>query len=361
MVLPTSSMECLPFEAQDVPDLELRFGVGRGWIDPRMDMSDELFVLPPAAPVGRRTRSRTSSRRERRSARFERWRERRIFRLTDRLEQRRDRLADRRARLMKNGHRGGLWTRLRGWLLSGAERLELLDELLLIRWNRFLLHLSARWERLPGPASRGGAVAAAGVSLTLAFAVVVMLPLGEAARIDSGSTPIVVPGTGADIAPTREASAPSTAAATPPSMAAVAWEEHTNPDLGYRFSYPSDWDIDESSGATVLSDTADQVVIEFLRAPQGRLTTASDQLVERLTGSSGGPSLVTETGFTEEGYPSRSVGGTAQDASGTSFRFVVTAIGSPDGNHAIVVRFPTDADPDDLDAVVQVIASFRLV
>ena len=162
MVLPTSSMECLPFEAQDVPDLELRFGVGRGWIDPRMDMSDELFVLPPAAPVGRRTRSRTSSRRERRSARFERWRERRIFRLTDRLEQRRDRLADRRARLMKNGHRGGLWTRLRGWLLSGAERLELLDELLLIRWNRFLLHLSTRWERIPGPATRGGAVAAAG-------------------------------------------------------------------------------------------------------------------------------------------------------------------------------------------------------
>ena len=138
-------------------------------------------------------RSRTSSRRERRSARFERWRERRIYRLTDRLEQRRDRLADRRAHLMKNGHRGGLWTRFRGRLLSGAERLELLDELLLIRWNRFLLHLSARWERLPGPASRGGAVAAAGVSLTLAFAMVLMLPLGNAARIDSGSTPIVAP------------------------------------------------------------------------------------------------------------------------------------------------------------------------
>jgi hypothetical protein len=324
-------------------------------------MSDELFVLPPAAPVGRRKRSRTSSRKERRSARFERWRERRIFRLTDRLEQRRDRLADRRAHLMKNGHRGGLWTRLRGWLLSGAERLELLDELLLIRWNRFLLHLSARWERLPGPASRGGAVAAAGVSLTLAFAIVMMLPLWNAGRIDSGSTPIVLPGTGAEIAPTREASAPSTSAANPPSTAVGAWEEHANPDLGYRFSYPSDWDIDESSGAaTVLSDAADQVVIEFMRAPPGRLTTASDQLVERVTGSLGGPSLVTETGFTEEGYPSRSVGGTAQDASGTSFGFVVTTIRGPDGNHAIVVRFPTNADPDDLDAVVQVIGSFRL-
>ena len=50
----------------------------------------------------------------------------------------------------------------------------------------------------------------AGVSLTLAaFAMVVMLPLGNAARTDLGSTPIdVVPGTEAGIAPTREAPAP---------------------------------------------------------------------------------------------------------------------------------------------------------
>jgi hypothetical protein len=263
---------------------------------------------------------------------------------------------------MKNGHRGGLWTRLRGWLLSGAERLELLDELLLIRWNRFLLHLSARWERLPGPASRGGAVAAAGVSLTLAFAMVVMLPLWNAERIDSGSTPIVLPGTGADIAPTREASAPSTSAANPPSTTIGAWEEHANPDLGYRLSYPSDWEIDESSGATVLSDTADQVVIEFLRAPPGRLTTASEQLLERVTAPfSGFATLATETARTEQGYPSTSVGVTARDAVGTSIQLVATTIRGPDGNHAIVVRFPTDADPDDLDAVVRVIGSFRLV
>ena len=307
-------------------------------------------------------RSRTSSRRERRSARFERWRERRIYRLTDRLEQRRDRLADRRAHLIKNGHRGGLWTRFRGQLLSGAERLELLDEHLLIRWNRFLLHLSARWERLPGPASRGGAVAAAGVSLALAFAMVLMLPLGNAARIDSGSTPIVLPGTGAEIAPTKEASAPPTSAATDPSTAVGAWEEHANPDLGYRFSYPSDWDIDESSGATtVLSDTTDQVVIEFLRAPPGRLTTASDQLVERVTAPfSGFATLATETARTEQGYPSISVGGTARDAVGTSIQFVITTIRGPEGNHAIVVRFP-ESHPGDLDAVVQVIGSFRLV
>jgi hypothetical protein len=301
-----------------------------------------------------------SSRRERRSARFERWRERRIYRLTDRLEQRRDRLADRRAHLMKNGHRGGLWTRFRGRLLSGAERLELLDELLLIRWNRFLLHLSARWERLPGPASRGGAVAAAGVSLTLAFAMVVILPLGNTARIDSGSAPIVLPGTGAEIAPTREASAPSTPAA-PPSTAVGAWEEHANPDLGYRFSYPSDWDIDESGAATVLSHTADQVAIEFLRAPPGRLTTASDQLVERVTAPfSGFVTLATEIARTGQGYPSISVGGTARDAVGTSIQFVVTTIRGPDGNHAIVVRFP-ESDPGDLEAVVQVIGSYRLV
>ena len=185
--------------------------------------------------------SRTSSRRERRSARFERRRERRIYRLTDRLEQRRDRLADRRAHLIKTGHRGGLWTRFRGWLLSGAERLELLDELLLIRWNRFLLHLSARWERLPGPASRGGAVAAAGVSLTLAVAMVVILPL-EHTPIDSGTTPIVLPPvTQGDVGPTREVPAPASEALT--------WEGYANDDLGYRFSYPSDWAIDASSRA----------------------------------------------------------------------------------------------------------------
>lgn len=304
-----------------------------------------------------------SSRKERRSARFERWRERRIYRLTERLEQRRDHLADRRAHLIRTGHRGGLWTRLRGWLLSGAERLELLDELLLIRWNRFLLHLSARWERLPGPASRGGAVAVAGVSLTLAaFAMVVMLPLGNAARTDLGSTPIdVVPGTEAGIAPTREAPAPSTGAVTPPSTAAVTWQGYANPELGHRFSYPSDWDIAVSPGATVLTDTADPVVITFLRAPPGRLAPASDQLLERITETfSGVETLVPKTTQTEQGYPSRSVGGTARDAMGTSVRFVVITIGGPDGNHAIVVRFPADPDPDDLEAIVRVIGSFQL-
>lgn len=256
---------------------------------------------------------------------------------------------------MKNGHRGGLWTRLRRRLLSGAERVELLEELLLIRWNRFLLHLSARWERIPGPASRGGAVAAAGVSLTLALVMVVMLPLEHTARTGSDSAPIVIPaGTGLDIGPTPEASAPGSAA--------ITLEGYTNHDLGYRFSYPDDWAIDASSRAIVLTDTADQVVVTFLRAPPGRLATASDQLLERITGSLGGPSaLVTETAWTEQGYPSKSVGGTARDAAGTSIRFLVITIRGPDGNRAIVVRFPIETDAADLDAVVQVIKSFRLV
>ena len=255
---------------------------------------------------------------------------------------------------MKSGHRGGLWTRLRGRLLSGAERLELLEELLLIRWNRFLLHLSARWERIPGPASRGGAVAAAGVSLTLAFAMVVMLPLGNAARIGSGPTPIVVPsGTGLDIGPTRAAPAPTSEA--------ITWEGYTNDDLGYRFSYPSDWAIEVSSQATVLSDTADQVVITFLRAPPGRLAAASDQLLDRVTSPLGDfATVATDTAPTEQGYASRSVGVTSRDAAGTSIRLVVTTIRGRDGNHAIVVRFPSEADPGDLDAVVQVIGSFRI-
>jgi hypothetical protein len=294
------------------------------------------------------------SHRERRSARFERWRERRIYRLTDRLERRRDHLADRREHLMKNGHRGGLWTRLRHRSLAGSERLELLEELLLIRWNRFLLHVSARWERIPGPASRGGAVVAAGISLTLAIAMVVMLPLAYTARIDSGSPPIVLPpGTALDVGATRGAPAPSTTA--------VTWEGYANGDLGYRFSYPSDWDLEVSTRATVLSDTADRVVVTFRRAPSGRLGTASDRLLETITAPfSGTATVATETARTAQGYASTSVGGTARDAVGTAIRFLITTISGPHGNHAIVVRFPVEAAAEDLDALVRVIGSFRL-
>ena len=318
-----------------------------------MDVSEELFVLPPAAPVGRRARARTSRRKERRSARFERWRERRIYRLTDRLEQRRDRLADRRAHLIRTGHRGGLWARLRGWLLSGAERLELLDELLLIRWNRFLLHLSTRWERIPGPATRGGAVAAAGVSLSLAIAAVVILPLEDATRVDSGPAPVAVPPeTSEVVGPTPEVPAPPSEAMT---------SEYANDDLGYRFSYPSDWSIQASSRTTVLSDTAGQVVMTFLRAPPGRLGDASDQLLERVTAPFSDAAIVaTEDALTEQGYPSTSVGGTARDAVGTSIHFLVITVGGPDGNRAIVVRFPFETDEADLTTVLQIIGSFQL-
>lgn len=231
----------------------------------------------------------------------------------------------------------------------------MLQELLLIRWNRFLLHLSALWERFPGPASRGGAAAAAGVSLTLAFAMVVMLPLGNAARIDSGPAPIVLPpGTGLDIGPTREVPAPTSEAMTS--------EEYTNDALGYRFSYPSDWAVEVSSQATVLSDSTDQVVLTFLEAPRGRLAAASDQLLERITATfSDSATVATETARTAQGYASTSVGGMARDAGGTSIRFLITTIRGPDGNRAIVVRFPFETDAGDLDAIVQVIGSFRLV
>ena len=295
-----------------------------------------------------------SSRRERRSARFALWRERRIHRLTDRLERRRERLADRREHLTRSGHRGGLWTRVRRRLLSGAERLELIEEIILIRWNRFLLHLSARWERIPGPASRGGAVAGAAASLTLAIAMVVVLPLGHTARLDSVSEPIVLPPeTGLDVGPTREAPAPGSEA--------IAWEGYANTDLGYRFSYPSDWAIDASSRTVVLTDAADRVVVAFRRAPPGRLAPASDQLLERITAPfSGSATVAPKTARTAQGFPSTSVGGTARDAAGTPIRFLVVTVGGPDGNRAIVVRFPIETDMADLNTVVQIIGSFRL-
>jgi hypothetical protein len=295
-----------------------------------------------------------STRRERRSARFERWRERRIYRLSDRLERRRERLALRWQHLGRSSHRRGLLADLRHRWLAGVERLEVLEELLLIRWNRSLLQFSARWERLPVPASRGGALTAAGVSLTMAVALVVILPLEDAAKIGSGPAPVVVPsGSGLDISPTRSAPAPTSEALT--------WEGYANGDLGYRFSYPSDWDIDVSSEGTVLSDPADQVVVTFLRGPPGRLATVSDQLLQRITATfTGSETLATETARTEQGYASRSVGGTARDAAGTSIRFVVITIGGPDGTHAIVVRFPIETEEPALNTVLQIIGSFRL-
>ncbi len=222
--------------------------------------SSRCLLLPP---FGRRTRSRPSSRRERRSARFERWRERRIYRLTDRLERRRERLADSPGAPDAGAVIGaGCWTRLRHRWLAGSERLEVLEELLLDPLEPVPPPPLRALGTLPGAGVPGGAVAAAGVSLTLAFAMVVMLPLEDTARIDSGPAPIVLPpGTGLDIGPTREAPAPTSAA--------ITWEGYANGDLGYRFSYPSDWDVEVSSQATVLSDTADQVVVTFLASPTG--------------------------------------------------------------------------------------------
>lgn len=245
-------------------------------------------------------------------------------------------------------------TRLRRRLLSGSERVELLEELILIRWNRFLLHVSTRWERIPGPATRGGAVVAAGVSLSLAIAAVVLLPLEDATRIDSGPASVVLPPEiSGDVGPTREVPAP-------PSEA-ITWEGYANDELGYRFSYPSDWSIQASSRTTLLSDAAAQVVVTFLRAPPGRLGGASDQLLERVTEPfSGSATVATEDARTEQGYPSMSVGGTARDAAGTSIRFLVITIGGPDGNRAIVVRFPIETDEADLTTVLQIIGSFRL-
>jgi len=63
---------------------------------------------------------------------------------------------------------------------------------------------------------------------------------------------------------------------------------------------------------------------------------------------------------TSQGYRSIAVGGIARDAAGAQIRFLVITIRGPNENRAIVVRFPAEADPLDLDALLGVVDSFRI-
>ena len=255
---------------------------------------------------------------------------------------------------MKSGHRGGLWTRVRrrGAVrrrAPGASRGAPPDPL-----EPVPLHLSARWERIPGPASRGGAVVAAGVSLTLAIAMVVMLPLEYTARIDSGPAPIVLaPGTGLDVGATREAPPSVDGGASPgrDTRTVTSGTDSLPERLGPRGVFRGHGALrhGRSCGGDVPASP--------VGSPRDGVRSAPRTITAPFSGSA---TVAPETASTAQGYPSTSVGGTARDAVGTAIRFLITTIGGPDGNHAIVVRFPVEAAPEDLDAVVRVIGSFRL-
>ena len=301
-------------------------------------------LLPRVAPgpVEARPASRMSSRKLRR----ERWLAHRLARVADRMERRRERLAVRWAKIARQRRREGLAFRVRHrWYLL-TERVEPLIELLLIRWYRFVYHVAARWE---------GTVLAVGLSAALAVTVIGLLPLGAAAPdFTNGSdtrSPSPAPSTGVSSEPDT---LPTPA---PPSDLAV----YTNSVSGYVFSHPNDWDVSTSGTVAVLSDPEGQIEISFYGAPPGSLQAASDQVVEELGNSFGAPqTIATDINETSQGYPSIAVGGIAKDETGAQISFLAITIKGPDENRAIMVLFPAEPDPLDLDALLGVVDSFRI-
>ena len=316
---------------------------GETWKDVTA-VGSQKNLLPRVAPgpVQARPASRLSSRRLRR----ERWLAHRLARLADRMERRRERLAVRWAKIARRRRREGLAFRVRHrWYLL-TERVEPLIELVMIRWYRFVLHLAARWER---------AVLAAGLSAALAVTVIALLPLGAAAPDPKGPERTDRPS--ASEASTRPSSEPETSSPVPTSGSIT----YTNGLAGYVFTYPDDWDISTSGTATSLSDPEGQIEISFHGAPPGSLEEASDRVLEELSNTYGAPEkIATQLDRTSQGYKSLAVGGFAKDETGAQISFLAITIRDPDMNRAILVRFPGDTPPEDLDALLRIVDSFRI-
>jgi hypothetical protein len=262
------------------------------------------------------------------------------------MERRRERLAVRWAKIARQRRREGLAFRVRHrWYLL-TERVEPLIELVMIRWSRFVLHVAARWER---------AVLGVGLSAALAVSVIALLPLGAAAP--DPTVPERTDRPSASEASTGPSSDPETSSPVPTSD----FTTYTNGLAGYVFTYPDDWDISPSGTATTLSDPEGQIEISFHGAPPGSLEEASDRVLEELSNTYGAPEkIATELDRTSQGYKSIAVGGFAKDETGAQISFLAITIRDPDMNRAILVRFPGDTAPEDLDALLRIVDSFRI-
>jgi len=279
--------------------------------------------------------------------RVERWHARRLDHLAERVERRRGRLAVRWEKITRQRRREGLALRVRHrWYLL-TERIEPLVELLLIRWYRFVFRVASHWVRT---------VAAGALSVALAVAVIALLPLGAAAP-----GPTDAQRTDQPLAqfPSTAPSSPSDALPSPVPTSHLS--TYSNSLAGYLFSYPSDWDVSISGTATILSDPEGQVEISFDGAPAGSLQQVSDHVLGQLTNPFGSPQpIATEVNRTSQGYPSIAVGGVATDSTGAQIRFLAITIRGPDENRSILVRFPSDTGPEDLDALLGIVDSFRI-
>jgi hypothetical protein len=129
---------------------------------------------------------------------------------------------------------------------------------------------------------------------------------------------------------------------------------------GYRFAYPSNWEVSASEGVTRLVDAAGEVDISFHTAPSGSIEDFSDRLVGILASRYAPLDIVTrENAETPQGEPSLILGGEATDIDGSSINFVIVTIEGPDRNRAITVRFSADSDLLDVSSSIrQIVGSF---
>jgi hypothetical protein len=287
---------------------------GESWKD-QIAVGSPKNLLPRAdpGPIGSRPASGPSGR-PKRMTRLERWHARRLDRLAERVERRRGRLAVRWEKITRQRRREGLVLRVRHrWYLL-TERIEPLTELLLIRWYRFVFRVASHWRRT---------VAAAGLSVALAVAVVALVPLGTAAP-----GPTDAPRTDQPSAQVPSTPPPSPSASLPSSIPTSDLSTYANGLAGYLFSYPSDWDVSTSGTATILSDPQGRIEISFDGAPAGSLQQVSDDVLGQLTNSYGSPqTIATEVNRTSQGYPSIAVGGIAYDETGVQIRFLPSRSG----------------------------------
>jgi hypothetical protein len=126
---------------------------------------------------------------------------------------------------------------------------------------------------------------------------------------------------------------------------------------GYRFSYPSDWEVSASEEIIRLVDAAGGTTVAFRTAPSGSIEGFSERLMDILANRYGQLDLVArEDGETARGEPFLLLGGKATEVDGSSINFMIVTIEGTDRDRAITVRFSADSDLLDFSSSIRRIA-----
>jgi hypothetical protein len=135
-----------------------------------------------------------------------------------------------------------------------------------------------------------------------------------------------------------------------------AFRVYRDERTGYRFSYPSDWEVSASEEITRLVDAAGGTTVSFRTAPSGSIEGFSERLMDILANRYRQLDLVArEEGENARGEPFLVLGGKATDIDGSSINFMIITIEGPDRNRAITVRF-SDSNLLDVSSSIRRIA-----